>query len=152
VGNARVLSLAVSLIVVGATGTASSLECCHDAIGFEPLPDEIPVQATEFRVVGNVCPTTQPLGERGFKERVVVDVVEHHVDGEPSRGRRDARLFDLTPDSQSASTAQRHLGVRDCFGNTLVVDGALILQSSDRLVYRILSVAFARETLTDLGF
>src|SRR3954464_10372599 len=86
----------------------------HHAVRLESLPNQVAEQPLELAVVGDRLAAAQPLVQRRFQQRRVIDVAEHVVD----RGLRgfpgDPGPLDLHAHADLAALADASLGPRDC--------------------------------------
>src|SRR5205807_836289 len=113
-------------------------------IGIEALTDEVSIQPLELPIVGNPLAAVQPLQQRGFKERRIIDARTHVVDG-ALRGRaRNPGALDLSPHAEFAALLERRLSPRDRLVDVarpaqrfFVGDQALRVQPENRLIERL---------------
>src|SRR6266508_5921807 len=74
----------------------------HDAVRFESLAGQVAIEPLKLPVVRNRLAVAQPLLQRRFEQRIVVDRIEHFVHGAFCHGLRDTGTFDLHPDAHLA--------------------------------------------------
>jgi hypothetical protein len=143
----------ISLDVIGSVMLRlPSRERREDALGVEPLADQIAVQASGFALVRDCTAAAQPFPKRLLEERIVVFTLEGGVDGTLGERTGDARALDFSPHSSSAAPFQRHLRPRNRAGDALVVERPLVAEACDRFVDGVGLVAVAREALPHLRF
>src|SRR5215213_6383491 len=131
---------------------AARLEDVHDAVGVEALIQQVPIETLELLVVLDAIASEQPARQRGFEQRVGIELAEDVVD-RLARGRRgDSGAFDLHPDAQLAAAPRRRFRARDGFGDAYIVNRAFFLEARHRGVDGRRLVTFAGEALADLGF
>ena len=94
----------------------------------------------------------QPLSQRRLEQLVVIDRIEHVVDGALGERGRDAGALDLQAHADATAPLHRGFRPRDGVCDARVVDGARLAQADDGRVDRVRVVTLAREALADLSF
>ena len=143
----------MSLEVIGSVMLRlPSRERREDALGVEPLADQIAVQPPCFALVRDCTAAAQAFRERRLEPRVIVRALESGVDGALRERTGDAGALDLPAYPSSAAAFERRLRPRNRAGHTLVVERPFFAEACDRVVDGVWRVTLAREALPDLGF
>src|SRR5579862_1196234 len=84
-----------------------------DVVALESLADQVSTQAVELGVILDRRPAPQAPCQRGFDERIAVELAEDLVDGLAGDAARDAGALDLTFHTQPAVASCRGFPPRD---------------------------------------
>jgi len=114
------------------------------------LPDQIPVQAPELGLVGDVRTAAKAAGQRGGKKRLSIECAIDRVNGTIGGFTGDAGRLDLSEHAEAPTASEGHLGTRDGLGHAVVIDGSFGSEPRDRSVDVLGSEALSREPLPHL--
>ena len=127
------------------------LELRHHPFRLESLSDKEPIEAAEFAFVPTCRTTPPPLRQRRFQQGVLVELLEHRVNGSTRRRGSDAGALDPAPHTLTAAFADTGFAAGNGLGNPGVVEGPFLEQPVDRGVDGAGIVRAAGEPLSELG-